>query len=546
MACSPLFVVALVSPGSRASDNFAGFDFYVGDPHGHTGVSEDGGSSDDPPGGCLGDCAAFAEVFETARANGLDWVALSDHVNGGNAASLDDFAMLHAAVLAAHDPAGGFVTVPAGEVWFVQGCDHVLGHKNLLLFGDNETLADMDLTDFRPGGVSATMTVAACDDIWAWMADLADTWGDALLIPHHPALERPMPTDWDCQDSTWSPAVEVYSEHGNSLEKDAAYDPPWSGEHTAGTVEAAISPDEYGLRLGFMGGTDKHDTRPGGVCHLDTEHPLHPFGGGLTIVYQEEGGGFDRPELYDAIVSHHTYASTGLPVPLVVHWSSDGAVLGGLGDDLVFAFGAGLDVAVSVPPEWVALVTEVVLIGPDDRRWTLTEASGGTWTGRIGSGEVPAYLVARVELDGSLYYDPGECDDGGADQAEFLWASPSWLTDDGGDYDGDGVTVADGDCNDGRRWVRPGAWERWYDGIDQDCDGASDFDADRDGHDSADHGGDDCDDHDRWVHPGAWERWYDGIDQDCDGASDYDRDGDGHDAMAYGGDDFNDRNPAVP
>ncbi len=546
MVLTALMLESLLSGSALASDNFAGFDFYVGDPHGHTGVSEDGGSSDDPPGGCRGDCAAFADVFDTARANGLDWVALSEHVNGGNAATYDNFTMLHEAVLAANDPASGFVTVPAGEVWFTLSSTHVLGHKNLLMFGDNSTLASMDLYDFRHGGTSGTITVASCDDIWSWMSDLSATWGDALLIPHHPALVRPMPTDWDCQDATWSPAVEVYSEHGNSMDKDTAYDPPWSGEYSAGTVEAAISPDEYGLQLGFMGGTDKHDTRPGGVCNLDTEHTQHPFGGGLTIIYQDEGLSFDRPELYDAIVAHHSYASTGLPVPLVIDWSSGGAVLGGLGDGLTYAFGAGLDVAVSVPAAWADIVTDVVLIGPGDQRWSLIDGGTGEWTGHLGSSNVPDFVFAQVELDGSLYYAAGECDDGGDDQTEYLWASPSWLTDDGGDYDVDGYTVAEGDCNDGNPRISPAATERWYDGIDKDCDGASDYDADGDGHDAEAYGGDDCNDHRRAIHPGAREIWYDGVDSNCDGASDYDQDGDGHDAIAYGGDDFNDRNPAVP
>ena len=61
------------------------------------------------------------------------------------------------------------------------------------------------------------------------------------------------------------------------------------------------------------------------------------------------------------------------------------------------------------------------------------------------------------------------------------------------DIDGDGYTPGDGDCWDslepmlfqGSRIeaadIHPGAQETWYDGIDQDCRGNDDFDADSDG-----------------------------------------------------------------
>ncbi len=48
------------------------------------------------------------------------------------------------------------------------------------------------------------------------------------------------------------------------------------------------------------------------------------------------------------------------------------------------------------------------------------------------------------------------------------------------DVDGDGVLVADGDCNDLNADSFPGAVEVWYDGEDQDCDG-NDGDQDGDG-----------------------------------------------------------------
>ena len=95
------------------------------------------------------------------------------------------------------------------------------------------------------------------------------------------------------------------------------------------------------------------------------------------------------------------------------------------------------------------------------------------------------------------------------------------------DIDGDGYTITDGDCNDNNVNVNPDATERWYDGLDQDCSGGSDFDQDGDGHDDAryanfDRGtsvlpADDCDDQDTSMFIGAAEIWYDGIDQGCNG-----------------------------
>jgi predicted outer membrane repeat protein len=81
------------------------------------------------------------------------------------------------------------------------------------------------------------------------------------------------------------------------------------------------------------------------------------------------------------------------------------------------------------------------------------------------------------------------------------------------DADGDFVPALY-DCNDGDATINPNAEERWYDGIDQDCSGGSDFDQDGDG----DPVGSDCDDTDE-TRAGSFQDLNPFIDIDCDGQS---------------------------
>ena len=108
-----------------------------------------------------------------------------------------------------------------------------------------------------------------------------------------------------------------------------------------------------------------------------------------------------------------------------------------------------------------------------------------------------------------------------------------------------GDVAVGGDCNDADAAVFPGAADAWYDGVDSDCAGNSDYDQDGDGVDAASGGGLDCNDTDGTAFPSADDAWYDGRDSDCAGNSDYDADRDGFDSATFGGTDCDDGAAAV-
>ncbi|NCG17595.1 MAG: hypothetical protein GWP91_01080, partial [Rhodobacterales bacterium] len=109
------------------------------------------------------------------------------------------------------------------------------------------------------------------------------------------------------------------------------------------------------------------------------------------------------------------------------------------------------------------------------------------------------------------------------------------------DVDGDGVTLAAGDCNDDNADIFPGNIEVTCDDIDNDCDDLTPdaFDADSDGVDQCT----DCDDNNDGIFPGNIEVTCDGFNNDCDdGTLDSpDLDGDGVGACQ----DCDDNNPLV-
>ena len=138
--------------------------------------------------------------------------------------------------------------------------------------------------------------------------------------------------------------------------------------------------------------------------------------------------------------------------------------------------------------------------------FTIMDAADGSVLGMgEGSGSYDIIWEGTTFTDGDTFLNisgltgGSDCDD--ADATTF------------GDDDGDGYTYCTNDCDDTDAALNPGA------------------DADADGYSTCD----DCDDADAAVNPGATETWYDGVDSDCDGWNDYDADYDGDSSMEFSG-----------
>ena len=135
---------------------------------------------------------------------------------------------------------------------------------------------------------------------------------DALMIPHHVAYaHRSRGLDWTALKGMDSPIVEIFSEHGNSLEREGLHGMVRHSMGGATHSQCAMEHLRRGCRFGFSAGTDNHDGHPGS------------HGEGLTAVLAKS---LSRETVIDAIRKRHTYAVTGDRMHLSLR--CNGAVMG--------------------------------------------------------------------------------------------------------------------------------------------------------------------------------------------------------------------------
>jgi len=192
-----------------------------------------------------------------------------------------------------------------------------------------------------------------------------------------------------------------------------------------------------------------------------------------------------------------------------------------------------------------AAIFDIIFTPDDDRRF---EAQ---FILQTSSEEIPTARIALYGEGGPSIHDTdgdgfapteGDCDDTRADvYPGAIEVCDGVDTDCDGDFsteefdsDGDGWRQCDGDCDDSDNRVYPGAAEI-CDGKDSDCNGAIEDDIDFDGDGRSECDGD-CDDEDAQIYAGAAEVC-DYVDNDCNGlVDDVDSDGDGFPGCASGGD----------
>ena len=320
------------------------------------------------------------ELYAFARDEGfLDFGAISDHMEGVTDRQWDYFQ----AVTNDYDEPGRFATL-IGQEWTNHNpAVGAPGHRNIYYRGDSGQVLRSNVPD--------------CDTLeklWRKLDLMAAE--SVIAIPHHSANVI-MGVDWE---QGWNPryekAVEIHSVWGSS-ERHQSDGNPMAIQHLDGEVRGRHVVDALrrGYRLGFVGGGDIHDGRPGDALHQESYPPLETrfWPAGYTAILAPA---LTREAVFDAISKRQTYATTQTRIYL------DAAFSGARGKyslDLTAASEEGIREAA------------IVVNGDDAERLQPSEDR------RI---LVQGHLALALEPDDFCYVRIT------TDRGNMAWSSPSW------------------------------------------------------------------------------------------------------------------------
>ena len=314
-----------------------------GDLHSHSNLSHDG--CEDVETDCLPryDTPAVG-AMEEAEAAGLDFVALTEHAEDGTWEDLVSGVVVDAwteTQRIADEASGGPVLALVGLEW-----TGGIGHRTVLF--DSTSVCDdlhvraRDTSAWdRPDGVqryepadgpiatSPVELVAALDEASKACGVAVRSWF------HHTAYKMPRMVDWSLPDNVGlgDRVIEIASEHGSSecADETAAgcdfeVDSPFF--YGAGSVQTALA---LGLNLGFVGGTDNHDARPGSTddgpsgAFTSTGFNVTAAQGATTGLLVPADEPFDAAAVFSALDDRRALAATLRPQTLVAVLMDQGA-----------------------------------------------------------------------------------------------------------------------------------------------------------------------------------------------------------------------------
>ena len=320
-----------------------------GDLHGHSGLSPDGCEMVDEV--CHSrDVEPALDFFSEAKSIDLDFAAITDHAElnywqsteaGEEKISIweSQKASVGAAMQDGFLPLLGYEwTSGAGTSRVDEDGLYLDGHKTVILEDRSSDamwrisagIASGKFFEISGEDYSGINLNAASDpsELYSLLDDAADSFGpqEVVVFAHHPGLLIPQGHDWrqpeNAVDYRYERLVEIHSEHGSSECIDRSLDGCdfGSSEHRGhfppGSIQSALL---EGFRLGFVGGTDSHDARPGSIhdgggnMRGPGENVYsHPYDGGLTGVITLS---HSQQELFASLKNRRTVVTSGPRIP---------------------------------------------------------------------------------------------------------------------------------------------------------------------------------------------------------------------------------------